>query len=161
VETIAGINDFVRESLCFYPNLREDMIRMVLVHPGEVILPELSASLGRYAARKLTERGVEVRTETRVAAVTADTVTLSDGTVLESTTLIWTAGTTPNPLLAALPCMKERGRILVDEYLAVPGHPEVWALGDCAMVPDGTPGGFHPPTAQHAIREGKCVARNV
>lgn len=161
VETLAGINDFVRESLRFYPNLSEDMIRMVLVHPGEVILPELSASLGRYAAAKLGERGVEVRTMTRVAAVDDDTVTLSDGTTLRSVSLIWTAGTTPNPLLGTLPCNKERGRLLVDETLAVPGHPGVWALGDCAMVPDGTTGRFHPPTAQHAIRQGRCLARNV
>lgn len=160
VETIAGINDFVRESLRFYPNLSEDMIRMVLVHPGDVILPELSPSLGRYAARKLGDRGVDVRTGTRVAAVGADTVTLTDGTTLASATVVWTAGTTPNPLLGALPCNKERGRLLVDEHLAVPGHAGVWSLGDCALVPDGK-GGFHPPTAQHAIRQGRCVARNV
>jgi NADH dehydrogenase len=161
VETIAGINDFVHDSLRFYPNLRAEMIRMVLVHPGEVILPELSASLGRYAARKLGERGVEVRTLTRVAGVGDDTVTLSDGTTLSSVSLIWTAGTTPNPLLGELPCNKERGRLLVDETLAVPSHPGVWALGDCAMVPDGTTGRFHPPTAQHAIRQGRCLARNI
>lgn len=161
VETIAGMNDFVRASLRFYPNLTEDMIRMVLVHPGDVILPELSASLGHYAARKLGERGVEVRTTTRVAAVGDDTVTLSDGTTLSSTTVIWTAGTTPNPLLGKLPCNKERGRLLVDETLAVPEYPGVWALGDCAMVPDGTTGTLHPPTAQHAIRQGRCLARNI
>ena len=160
VETIAGINDFVRESLRFYPNLGEDMIRMVLVHPGDVILPELSPSLGRYAARKLADRGVDVRTGTRVAAVGDDTVTLTDGTTLASATVVWTAGTTPNPLLGALPCNKERGRLLVDEHLAVPGHAGVWSLGDCALVPDGK-GGFHPPTAQHAIRQGRCIARNV
>jgi NADH dehydrogenase len=161
VETIAGINDFVRDALAYYPNLREDMIRMVLVHPGRVILPELSDSLGRYAERKLAERGVEIRAATKVAAVTDDTVTLTDGTVLDASTLIWTAGTTPNPLLGTLPCGKERGRICVDANLAVPGWPGVWALGDCALVPDGTSGAFHPPTAQHAIRQGKCLARNV
>jgi NADH dehydrogenase len=137
------------------------MIRMVLVHPGQVILPELSASLGRYAERKLAERGVEIRAATKVAAVTDDTVTLTDGTVLDARTLIWTAGTTPNPLLDTLPCGKERGRICVDAHLGVPGWPGVWALGDCALVPDGETGTFHPPTAQHAIRQGKCLARNV
>ncbi len=160
VETIAAINDFVREALRYYPRLSEEMIRMVLVHPGPVILPELSPSLGRYARRKLEERGVEVRTETKVAAVGADDVTLTDGTTLESSTLIWTAGTTPNPLLGTLPCTKERGRLCVDAFLDVPGWPGVWALGDCALVPDGK-GAFHPPTAQHAMREGRCVARNV
>jgi NADH dehydrogenase len=161
VETLAGINDFVRDALPYYPNLSADMIRMVLVHPGQVILPELSASLGRYAERKLAERGIEIRAATKVAAVTEDTVTLTDGTVLEARTLIWTAGTTPNPLLGTLPCGKERGRICVDAHLAVPGWPGVWALGDCALVPDGATGAFHPPTAQHAIRQGKCLARNL
>jgi NADH dehydrogenase len=160
VETIAAINDFVRSALRFYPNLTPDMIRMVLVHPGPVILPELSESLGRYAEQKLRARGVEVRTTTKVAAVTGDTVSLTDGTSLDACTLIWTAGTAPNPLLAGLPCGKERGRICVDEHLEVCGWPGVWALGDCALVPDGT-GSFHPPTAQHAIRQGKCLARNV
>ena len=161
VETIAGINDFVHEALRYYPNLSPDMVRMVLVHPGAVILPELSESLGRYAQRKLEARGVEIRTATKVAAVGDDTVTLTDGTTLDARTILWTAGTTPNPLLGALPCAKERGRILVDSHLEVPGWPGVWALGDCALVPDGATGSFHPPTAQHAIRQGKVVARNV
>ncbi len=161
VETIAGINDFVHEALRYYPNLSPDMVRMVLVHPGAVILPELSESLGRYAQRKLEARGVEIRTATKVAAVGDDTVTLTDGATLDARTILWTAGTTPNPLLGALPCGKERGRILVDSHLEVPGWPGVWALGDCALVPDGATGSFHPPTAQHAIRQGKVVARNV
>jgi NADH dehydrogenase len=161
VETIAGINDFVREALRFYPNLSASMVRMVLVHPGEVILPELAASLGRYAARKLEARGVEIRGTTKVAAVADGAVTLSDGATLDAATLVWTAGTTPNPLLASLPCGKERGRIRVTEHLAVPDWPGVWALGDCALVPDPKTGAFHPPTAQHAMREGRCVARNV
>ena len=161
VETIAGINDFVHEALRYYPNLSPDMVRMVLVHPGAVILPELSESLGRYAQRKLEARGVEIRTATKVAAVGDDTVTLTDGATLDARTILWTAGTTPNPLLGALPCAKERGRILVDSHLEVPGWPGVWALGDCALVPDGATGSFHPPTAQHAIRQGKVVARNV
>lgn len=161
VETIAGINDFVHEALRYYPNLSPEMVRMVLVHPGSVILPELSESLGRYAQRKLAERGVEIRSATKVAAVTDDTVTLTDGTTLEASTLLWTAGTTPNPLLGTIPCAKERGRLRVDPTLEVPGWPGVWALGDCALVPDARTGSFHPPTAQHAIRQGKVVARNV
>lgn len=161
VETIAGINDFVHEALRYYPNLTPDMVRMILVHPGGVILPELSESLGRYAQRKLEARGVEIRTATKVAAVGDDTVTLTDGTTLDAGTILWTAGTTPNPLLGTLPCNKERGRIRVDANLEVPGWPGVWALGDCALVPDARTGSFHPPTAQHAMRQGKVVARNV
>jgi NADH dehydrogenase len=160
VETIAGINDFVREAVEFYPHLREDMLRVVLVHPGDVILPELDASLGVYAQRKLAERGVEIRLKSRVTAVTDREVVLSDGTAIVTNTLVWTAGTAPSPLLAELPCKKERGRLLVDASLQVEGWPGVWALGDCAHVPDPK-GGAYPPTGQHALREGKTVARNI
>jgi len=137
------------------------MLRMVLVHPGEVILPELSPKLGRYAQQKLAERSVDIRVNTRVTGMSEQGVELSDGTCLPTQTLIWTAGTTPNPLLAALPCQKERGRLLVSENLEVPEWPGVWALGDCALVPDRKAGAYCPPTAQHALREGKTVAHNI
>jgi NADH dehydrogenase len=161
VETIAGINDFLREALEFYPHLSEELIRVVLVHPGDVILPELGKKLGLYAQRKLSERKVEIRTNTKVTGVSGDAVRLSDGTTIKTKTLIWTAGTSPNPLLSALPCRKERGRVAVNEYLATPEWPGLWALGDCAMVPDTKNGGFYPPTAQHALREGKVLAQNI
>jgi len=161
VETIAGINDFLRESVEFYPNLSEDLLRIVLVHPGEVILPELGSKLGAYAQKKLTQRGVDIRTNTRVTGVTERGVTLSDGSTIPSCTVIWTAGTSPNPLLAPLPCTKERGRVVVNEYMEVPEWPGVWALGDCALVPDRKTGAYYPQTAQHALREGKVLARNI
>jgi NADH dehydrogenase len=161
VETIAGINDFLREALEFYPHLSEELIRVVLVHAGDVILPELSRKLGLYAQRKLSERKVEIRTNTKVIGVSGDAVRLSDGTTIKTKTLIWTGGTSPNPLLSALPCRKERGRVAVNEYLATPEWPGLWALGDCAMVPDTRSGGFYPPTAQHALREGKVLAQNI
>jgi NADH dehydrogenase len=161
VETIAGINDFLREALEFYPHLSEELIRVVLVHPGDVILPELGKKLGIYAQNKLAERKIEIRTNTKVTGVTQDAVFLSDGTSITTQTLIWTAGTSPSPLLVTLPCVKERGRIVVNEYLQTPERPEVWALGDCAMVPNTKDGGYYPPTAQHALREGKVLARNI
>ena len=161
VETLGGINDFVREALRFYPNLREENLRMVLVTPDPVILPELGPKLGAYAQRKLAARGVEIITGAKVREVDNDVVELSDGRRIEANTLIWTAGTAPNALVAALPVPKGGGRVLVNEYLEVPAWPGVWALGDCALVPDPRSGGFHPPTAQHALREGRTVARNV
>jgi NADH dehydrogenase len=161
VETVAAVNDFVPEAVKFYPNLSEDMLRIVLVHAGPVILIELSEKLGAYAQKKLAERKVEIRINTRVKRYSNRGVELSDGKIINTNTLIWTAGTTPNPLLADLPCKKERGRLLVNEYLEVPDWPGVWALGDCAMIPDRKTGKFYPPTAQHAVREGKVVARNI
>ena len=161
VETIAGMNDFVHHALPFYPHIPREKVRMVLVHPGEVILPELSPRLGRYAEEKLVERGVEIRRKTKVAAMTPRGVRLSDGTEIDAATLVWTAGTQPNPMIRTLPCRTEKGRVCVDETLRVPGWPGVWALGDGALVPDPATGGFHPPTAQHAIRQGKVLARNI
>jgi NADH dehydrogenase len=161
VETIAGVNDLVHESLRFYPHIPASAIRMVLVHPGDVLLPELDASLGRYAAAKLRERGVDVRLGVRVTGMTEAGVTLSDGSEILTRTVVWTAGTSPSPYLATLPCAKERGRVRVDDTLRVADRPDVWAIGDCAMVPNPQTGGFHPPTAQHALRQGKVLARNI
>jgi NADH dehydrogenase len=161
VETIAAMNDFVRDAVQFYPQLSREMVRMVLVHPGEVILPECGRTLGRYAERKLAERQVEIRLNCKVTGLSDHAVELSDSTAVGTSTLIWTAGTTPNPLLATLPCRIERGRIAVNEFMEVPGYPGVWALGDCAMVPDPKTGQPQPATAQHALREGKVVTHNI
>jgi NADH:ubiquinone reductase (H+-translocating) len=161
VETIASLNDFVRAALRFYPDLREEMLRGVLVHPGAVILPELGASLGAYAQRKWALRQVEIQVHTRVTGVSERGAGLSDGRVIPTKTPIWTAGTSPPPLLEALPCAKERGRVLVNAFLEVPEWPGVWALGDCAWVPDRQAGQCCPPTAQHALREGQVLAENL
>jgi NADH dehydrogenase len=161
VETIAGMNDFLREALAFYPNLRQNMLRMVLVHADGVILPELGEQLGRYAHKKLAARGVEIRTGTKVTALSDHEVTLSDGNKITTATLVWTAGTAPNPLLATLPCKTHGGRLPVNEYMEIPDRPGIWALGDCALIPDRVTGKPHPPTAQHALREGRVVAQNV
>jgi NADH dehydrogenase len=161
VETVGGINDFVREALRFYPNLRPEYLRMVLVTPDQVILPELGPALGTYAQRKLRSRGVEIVTGARVRSATGGVVALTDGREIAADTLVWTAGTAPNPLVRDLGLTTARGRIVVDEFLAIPDHPGHWALGDCALVPDPRTGGVHPPTAQHALREGRAVARNV
>ena len=162
VETVASLNDFVRDALPFYPNLREDMLRVVLVHSGPVILPELGESLGRHAQKVLARRGVEIRFNTRVKSVAESKISLTNGIQISSRTLVWTAGTVPSPLISSLPCARERGRIIVNQFLRVPNWPSVWAVGDCALVPDvRRPGQFHAPTAQHAMREGKVVAQNI
>ncbi|HEU0068372.1 MAG TPA: NAD(P)/FAD-dependent oxidoreductase [Nitrospiraceae bacterium] len=161
VETIAAMNDFLREAVRFFPHLREDMLRIILVNSGEIILPELGEKLGTYAQRKLMEQKVEIHSNCKVTAVTDREVTLSDGTTVTTNTLVWTAGICPNSLLDTLPCTKAQGRVLVNEYLEVPEWPGVWAFGDCAHVPDRKTGKSHPPTAQHALREGKVAAQNI
>jgi NADH:ubiquinone reductase (H+-translocating) len=162
VEMVAALNDFVREALPFYPNLCEDMLRVILVHSGPLLLPELGESLGRYAQNVLARRRVEIRLNTRVKSMTEESVSLVDGVSIPTCNLVWTAGTVPSPLIASLPCKKEQGRIRVNQFLQVSDWPDVWAVGDCAFVPDiRNPGKSHPPTAQHAIREGKVVAQNI
>jgi NADH dehydrogenase len=161
-ETAGAVNDLLREAIRFYPTLREDMLRVVLVHAGEVILPELGESLGRYAQKQLGRRGVEVRLKTSVTSYDGKELTLSDGTRIATRLVIWTAGITPSPLLSSLPCGLQRGHVLTNVFLQVPDWPSVWSLGDCAFVPDATnPGKFCPPTAQHAIRQAAVLAHNI
>ena len=163
IETTGAVNDFVRETMRYYPQLREELVRVVVVHPGDFILPELGEKLGRYAEHKLRERKVEVLKGPRVVNYDGQVVTLSDGTSISAGTLIWTAGVKPSPVIASLPCQKDRGRLLVNEDMSVPGVIGLWAAGDCAAIHDvksGT-GKFYPPTAQHALREGVIVAKNI
>jgi len=160
-ETTGAVNDFLRDTARFYPRLREDMIRVVVVHPGSYLLPELGEELGRYAERKLIERKVEVIKGARVASYDGSVVRLNDGRSIPATTLIWTAGVKPSPVIASLPVAKEKSRVRVNENLAVPGATGLWAVGDCAAVPDSESGQFYPPTAQHGLREGVVAAKNI
>jgi NADH:quinone reductase (non-electrogenic) len=161
VETIAGINDFLREAVKFYPHVDGSLIRVILVHPGPLILPELGEGLGTYAQKKLAERGVDIRVNTKVAGLTENGVQFSDGSSVECKTLIWTAGVSASPVVETLPCPKDRGRVVVNEFLEVQECEGVWALGDCASIPNKKAGGTYPPTAQHAMREGRTVAKNI
>ncbi|GLW11632.1 hypothetical protein Misp01_67600 [Microtetraspora sp. NBRC 13810] len=156
-ELVAELSDLVYGVLRHYPNVRESEPRFVLVHTGERILPELPAELGAYAQERLARRGVEFRLNVAVAEARAGAVRLGDGTVIPARTLAWTAGNRPHPLTAAL---SGGGRLTVDPFLRVDGVEGVWAIGDCAGIPgpDGRP---YPPTAQHALREGRAVAGNV
>ena len=161
VETIAAMNDFLREAIRFYPRIREADLRIILVEATEAVLPELGPKLGVYARQKLATRGVEFRLSTAVKSFCNDEVVLSDGTVVATNTLLWTAGVSPNPLLDMMNCDKERGRLITNEFLEVNQWPGVWALGDCAAVPDPATGKPCPPTAQHALRQGNVVAQNI
>lgn len=162
VETAAQMNDFVRSATRFYPGIDPKAVRVVLVHSGPRVLPEVSERLSAYALKQLGRRGVEVRLGTRVAGCGGTSVAFSTGEELPCQTLVWTAGAAPHPLLAALDLPKGAGgRVEVEAALRSVGRPEVWALGDCAAVPDLVRGGACPPTAQHALRQGKVLADNV
>ena len=161
VETVGALNDFVREAVKSYPKLNPDWIRLLLVHPGTVVLPELGENLRLYAQEKLRERRVEIQTGTRVLGFSGNRVELSSGEAVKTATLIWTAGVTPAPVLTDLPYKKEKGRLVVDENLEVPDFPGVWAVGDCAWILNRKTGQPHPPTAQHAIRQATQVGKNI
>ncbi|MBO0849764.1 MAG: NAD(P)/FAD-dependent oxidoreductase [Pseudonocardia sp.] len=145
-----------------HPALRGQPIRWLLLDLAPRLLPELDPRLSRTAQRVLGGRGVEIHTETSIAEATRSGVRLSTGEEVATRSLIWCVGVRPDPLVADLGLPTEHGRLVVDEYLAVPGHPEIFACGDAAAVPDLTRGGQPTPmTAQHATRQGKAAARNV
>jgi len=161
VELAGALNDFGRGILADYPSLRPEDLNVILVHSREHILPELSESLGRYAQEKMANRGVIFRLNTRLKDFQTGVVSLSDGEI-PAETLVWTAGTAPNPLLRTLPVERDkRGAVIVETTLAVKDHPGVWALGDCAAVTDGVTGKACPPTAQFALREAPVLAKNI
>ncbi len=161
VEAVAEINDFVREAAKSYRRINPGELRAVLLHSDPRILPELSEDLGHLAQRILERRKVEVRLNTRLAGATGDYALLQGGEQIPTKTLISTVPSAPHSLLTALPCRKERGRIVTNEFLELPEFPGVWAVGDCAWIIDQTSGQPCPPTAQHAIRQARCAAANI
>jgi NADH dehydrogenase len=163
VEALAELSDLVRDAVRYYPSLRFEPQRWVLVDAAPKILPEIPTRLGDYAAAELTKRGVEIRVSTTLASVEAGAAVLSDGERIASSTVVWTAGVRANPALTELSLpLDERGRVRVDETLRVEGLPHVWALGDAANVPNAaTPEHPDPPTAQHALRQARRLAKNL
>jgi NADH:ubiquinone reductase (H+-translocating) len=163
VEALAELMDLVRDSLPHYPKLADVRPRWVLVDAGPKILAEVPSGLGDYATSLLRKRGVDVRVSATLERVEAHTLTLTDGTTLDTDTVVWTAGVRPHPFVDQLGLpLDERGRIRVDSSLRVQGTSNVWALGDCARVPNkATPERPDPPTCQHALRQARHLARNL
>jgi NADH dehydrogenase len=161
VEAVAELNDFVRAAAKSFRNVRAEEIRVLLLHAGGLILPELPESLAGFAQRLLMKRGVELRLDTRLGGATADAALLAGGERIPTRTLVSTVPSGPNPLVAALRCRKDRGRIVTAPHLELPEYPGVWAVGDCALIPDAKTGQPSPATAQHATREARCAAENI
>jgi NADH dehydrogenase len=142
--------------------LRDQKIRWLLLDLAPKVLPELAPRLSRAADRVLRQRGIEVRMETSVQEATSEGVRLTTGEFVPSRTLVWCVGVRPDPLVEEVGLSTQQGRLVVDPTLAVPGHPEVFACGDAAAVPDLTrPGEVTAMTAQHATRQGALAGRNV
>jgi NADH dehydrogenase len=167
VEGLAELQDFAVQVIQLYPRCRAQGMRWVLVEAQDRIMGEVPPSLSRFAEDELRGRGIEVRTNTTLLEATASSARLSDGESIATRTLVWTAGVKPSPVVSRLGLpLDDGGRLLVDATMrvidGVAGRAPVWAIGDCAAVPQaGRRGGICPPTAQHAIRQGRLVARNV
>lgn len=177
VETAGQIFDFTKQMVRAYSRISQDLVRVILVHSGEHLLPEISRSLGDYTEKTLRERGMEIMLNTRVSAITSSRVMFQGGGTLETHTIVSTVGNAPNPLITRLAQENniplERGRLLTDSFLRVQGHEKLWAGGDAAAVPmppkehtrnAATPfeqRDFCPPTAQFATRQGALLGRNV
>lgn len=162
VEALGELEDLARDAIATYPSLRPEEMRWILVDVAPKILPELGPELAAYAVERLAERGIEVLVETRLESYEDRIVRLSAGRTFAADTLVWTAGVRPSSIArnAGLP-VDEAGRVRVDEHLRVEGAEDVWAAGDAAAVPDRTTGGIMPPTAQHGMRQGRRLAKNL
>jgi NADH dehydrogenase len=161
VELAGALNDFAHGILADYPNIHSNELNVVLVHSRDRILPELSESLARFAQERMEIRGVSFRLNSRLIDARPGVVVLNNGEI-PTETLVWTAGTAPNPLVSSLPLEKDRrGALVVNSTLALHGHSGLWALGDCAAVTDANTGKLCPPTAQFALREAEVVASNI
>lgn len=163
LEGLAELQDFMTDVIDLYPRCRVQGMRFMLVEAKERVMPEVAPALAAFAERELRGRGIEIRTSTTVEEVSDRWVRLKGGEIVPTRTVAWTAGVKPHPVVAqmGLP-LGAGGRIDVDATMRVRDHANVWAIGDAAAVPDpARKGEPSPPTAQHAIRQGRRVARNV
>ncbi|KWT87249.1 FAD-dependent oxidoreductase [Candidatus Magnetominusculus xianensis] len=161
VEAIGEMNDYVRGAARRYNNIKDEDIKMILLHGYERILPEFPPSLSDYSYNILKGKKIDIRLNVFIEAVTSDEAVLRGGTVIPTKTVVATIGGAPGAVLKALPLKKERGRIVVNQYLAVTELPNIWALGDCAYIMDNNTNKPCPPTAQFAVREGRRLAKNI
>lgn len=161
LEAMAELQDLAVDAIERYPRARLHGMRWILVEAADRVLPEIDPELAEYAVRELRGRGMDIRVGTTITSVAEDAATLSTGERLPTRTVVWTAGVAPHPSLGELGIeLDQTGRVPVDERLEARGLGGVWAAGDCAAVPS-VEGGLCPPTAQHAIHEGRVAARNI
>jgi NADH dehydrogenase len=173
VEGLAELQDFAAQAIELYPRCAAQGMRWILVEAKGRIMQEVPPSLSTFAEDELRRRGIEVRTETTLLELSERAARLSGDETIPARTAVWTAGVKPSPVISRLGlALDGEGRVLVDREMRVEARSptvrparagaQVWAIGDCAAVPDASRAGQScPPTAQHAIRQGRLVARNV
>ena len=162
VEALAELQDLATDAVSRYQRVAANELRWVLVEAGPTILTEMAVTAGEYTVELLRKRGMDVYLSTTVESVEGGNVALSNGESFPADTFVWTAGVKADPLAASLPWTKDgRDRLVTDEYLRVEGVDSAWTAGDCAAVPDVIKGGTCPPTAQHALRQARRLAKNL
>ncbi len=162
LEGIAELQGFAHDAIKRYPRCRETGTRFMLVDAAPRVMAEIQPQLADWTVELLTKRGIEFRLGTTVSEVRPDSVRLSNDETVKARTVVWTAGVRASPVASSLGLPLERDRIVCDEYMRVQGYDNVWAIGDIAAVPDpARPGQPCPPTAQHAIRQGKLLGENI
>ena len=165
IETVGEIKELIDRSLRYYPNINASEIRVVVLEFADRILNEMPESLAAYAQNKLNQRGIEVQLGVGVAEATGTQLVTTTGEVIDTRTIVATIGNTPAPVVAKMPLTLEQGRILVRRDFRADGFENIWAIGDCALIPMTETASdredFAPPTAQFAVREAKHLAQNV
>ena len=165
VETVGEMKELIDRSLKYYPNIAPEEVRVIVVEFAARVLGELPESLGDYARKQLEKRGIEIKLGKGVASATGTRLILSDGEEIETRTIVATIGNAPSKLVQSLDLEHVHGRIAVERSLRATGRKDVWALGDCALIPMKEAaterGDFAPPTAQFAVREARHLAVNV
>lgn len=164
VETAGQIWDLLRDAQRFYPRINPKEFRLVLVHSGAYLLPQIGEALGKYCEQQLKKRGIEVRLNARVTAITAERAILNSGEAIETNTVVTTVGNATHPVIKKLidryQLSVDRGRLNTEPTLLVKGHKNLWAAGDCSAVPLAG-GSISPATAQFAMRQGTLLGKNI
>jgi NADH dehydrogenase len=161
VEVAGEICDFLHSAVRYYRSVKPEECRVILVHSGDYLLPEISRRLGEFTQRKMVRQGIEIHLKARAASVDSEGVDLTSGERITAGTVICTIGSAPNPLTLELGLRLQHGRIVTNPDMSVPDHPGVWAIGDCAAVPNAYGNGICPPTAQFAVRQATQLAVNI
>ena len=161
VEVGGAIQDFILASHKHYPRLHDNDLKVSIIHRGELPLEELDPQLGKHVLEQMPKRGVNLVLETAVSEVDAMGVVTDTQGRIEGASIICTIGTKSNPLIEEMDVPNDRGRLLVEADMSLQGHADIWAIGDCALIPNADDGKLSPPTAQYAIREGQQLADNI
>ena len=161
VETAGELEDFLRSAQRFYKNVELKDCKIIVVHGTDRLLPELSPQLSEATKKNFEKRDIDIRLNARAESVEAERVILKGGEVIEGATIICTIGTVAHAFIGSDDVACERGRIITNPDMSIENHPGVWAMGDCALVPNARDGKYSPPTAQFADRQAKFLASNI